>query len=353
MKKQHQRWYSLFFLFFSFLLLSVASFVFIVDPYQHYRENDYHLCYKNEDYFNSGIAKNYRFDSVISGSSMMQNFRLDNIQSFLDYKNPIKLTIAGGNFSEHHRIMQLAIKNHQIKNILLGIDVFSFKESAKPSNRLPEYLYNDNFLDDYKYLINISNINDSIKILRDKTGNDPRCRLNNMYQWQHTWVNTFGKKKVLDKWKNGEGAFNSNFKASEYTTEKLLANFKIYLLPLVQDNQDINFTLIFPPYSILTFKDIENKNWLDAALTFRLQVIRSLSHYPNVQIYDFQIVKSITHNLNNYKDLSHYHQDINYWMLEQIKKEKYHVDKTNIKSNNIHLRQQIISLDNNTSFWEK
>lgn len=353
MRTEQKRWYVLYLTSLGVFLTAVATLVFIIDPYQHFRKNSYHLCYKNEIYFNSGIAKNYTFDAIVSGSSMMQNFNLDDVQKILQYQDPIKLTYAGGHISKHHRIIDLAIAHNKVKNILLGIDLFAFNGPSKPDDTLPDYLYDESYLNDYKYLFNISNIDDAIKILRHKEGNDPRCDLNNMYQWQHQWEGRFGKEKILALWDGNRGDFNTDFKASSYTAEKLLTNFRIHLLPLVEANPKINFTLIMPPYSILTFKDIEQKQWLEHALTFRSELVRALGSYPNVQIYDFQMLKSITHDLNNYKDLSHYHQKINYWILEQIKVENYRVDERNIINNNESIRQQLSALDDNTSFWNR
>jgi hypothetical protein len=50
----------------------------------------------------------------------------------------------------------------------------------------------------------------------------------------------------------------------------------------------------------------------------------------NVKLYDFQIAKKITHNLSNYHDLDHYHQNINKWILEEIKKNNFRVSEKNI-----------------------
>ena len=47
-------------------------------------------------------------------------------------------------------------------------------------------------------------------------------------------------------------------------------------------------------------------------------IYEQLSDYPNVYIYDFQSEQDITHDLTYYKDVSHYSEDINMWMIEQM-----------------------------------
>ena len=64
-------------------------------------------------------------------------------------------------------------------------------------------------------------------------------------------------------------------------------------------------------------------------------------------MYDFQAEKSVTHNLNNYKDLSHYHQRINYWMIEQIKENKYLVSKENSDSYIENLKKETLEYNIN------
>ena len=74
---------------------------------------------------------------------------------------------------------------------------------------------------------------------------------------------------------------------------------------------------------------------------------KRLSEFSNVAIYDFQSAIEITTNLNNYKDFTHYHQNINNWMIEQIKENNYLVTKDNIDEHLENLRKQIKEYDLN------
>jgi hypothetical protein len=62
----------------------------------------------------------------------------------------------------------------------------------------------------------------------------------------------------------------------------------------------------------------------------------------NVELFDFQITKEITHNLNNYKDITHYSQDINYWILEQINKNNFLLNTQNKDNIESTFRNQLI-----------
>lgn len=68
---------------------------------------------------------------------------------------------------------------------------------------------------------------------------------------------------------------------------------------------------------------MQNKGWLNTIEQFKHYVFLELAYYPNVKLYDFQASKEVKCNLDNYKDLLHYHQRINTWMLQQMRDESY------------------------------
>ena len=53
------------------LLLSALT-VFLVDPFEHYRESAVLPLYDQESYNNPGIAKYYDYNAVILGTSMVE-----------------------------------------------------------------------------------------------------------------------------------------------------------------------------------------------------------------------------------------------------------------------------------------
>ena len=68
------------------ILLSLAGgMVYVIDPYLHYHKPLESLQYplKDERYINDGIARNYEYEAMITGTSMTQN--LDNYMDVLHY----------------------------------------------------------------------------------------------------------------------------------------------------------------------------------------------------------------------------------------------------------------------------
>ena len=87
---------------------------------------------------------------------------------------------------------------------------------------------------------------------------------------------------------------------------------------------------------------MKDKEWLDNFLKFKSYIFTATQKYQNIKIYDFQVADEIIYNLDNYKDITHYHQDINLWMLNKIKEEKYMVKNVEtVEKNNKNIYEGI------------
>lgn len=75
---------------------------------------------------------------------------------------------------------------------------------------------------------------------------------------------------------------------------------------------------------------MQKGNYLEDYVKFKKYVYNVMKNYPNIKLFDFQNEKNVTHNLANYKDTTHYHQKINFWMLDCMKNNTYLVSKDNI-----------------------
>lgn len=291
----------------------------IIDPFQIYKKATFHrTLFMKGFYLNAGLIKQYDYDSVSIGSSMTQNFKIEDLKEQLDFKKPIKLPVSGGSTFEHYTVLESAINTGKVKNVLYGIDIFSLN---KTTNRLPEYLYDDNVLNDYKYFLNIDTLKRSLTypflhLVINK--NDPRLDYNLMFQWQHDFKNTdFSEEKVVKDFNNSNVDLdNINFKK---LSDLRIENFDKYILKIGKDNPTIQFKFFYPPYSILTYKLMTTKN-LNSFMFTKRYINTKLLNISNIEIYDFQEDWSIIKNLNNYKDMTHYHSKINHYMLKNMKK---------------------------------
>lgn len=345
---RHKKLIKLFSLTTVLFIFFIGCVNFVIDPFQQYRRSTFHkTIFMKEFHLNSGLIKNYNFDAVVIGSSMTQNFIINEVNQYLKTNNAIKLPVSGGNIVEHHTVLASAIKSGKVKNVLLGLDIFSLKDSE---NRLPTYLYDYKIMNDYLYLISIDTMKRSLlyPVLHHAIPkNHARLNKNLMFQWQHLFTEEdFNSKRVLSSMASNSVNLDANV-SQEILAEERRTNFEKYLLPLIKDNPNINYIIFYPPYSILVYKLMDQLGSLKHFILMKEQIFNQLSKYKNVRIYDFQTAKKITFNLNNYKDITHYHQKINTWMLQQISQNNFLMKEENIKSDMRDFSNQIESYNFN------
>ena len=337
-------------------IIGIASlFNFIIDPYQQYRKP---ILYKtfyggNQRAFNPGLARNHDYNSIIIGSSMTENFLISKSSELLN--NPIKLSISGGSAHEIFLTLNSAFANDKkIDTVLLGFDIYAV--SGKPTrlrhggDSIPLYLYDQNIFNDMFYLANFDTLKDSAKILvapYTSYKHDPRWNYEHMYQWQHQHNKNFRKEKVLKQYKEAKPAKIDT--SNDYSFETMKKSFEYNFLSIVKDYPEIDFIFFYPPYSIIAYKRWEENGTLDDILKFKAYAAEKFSSINNVKIYDFQNAFEVTTNLDNYKDFTHYSQEINNWIIDQITADNFLVTKQNIDNHLQNLRQQIQAYDLNTT----
>ncbi len=344
-KLSYKRWINYFFGFILSVLVVSMSINFIVDPYQQYRKASFYTFIVQEQRsLNAGLIKNYDYDSVLLGTSMVENFNTDDIENILGFKKVIKLPIQGGSLYEEMATLKLVLETKEIKNILFGLDIFSFSSKQyqeKYSSRFPFYLYDDNILNDIPYLFNYKIVKKSFKSVRTKYNSSiVEENLNTLYGWYDKYKRQY---KVVNV-KNDYNSYIKKIKIRDkidFSFQLFKENFDTQFLPIVESTQSIDYYIFFPPYSVLAYKYFEKMGSLDDYIKFKKYIFQRLKKYKNIKIYDFQSDDIITNNLNNYKDITHYSAKINYMILESIANNRLLIDESNIDIYSDKLKQQV------------
>jgi hypothetical protein len=333
-KLVHKKWSITVFSITALLLMLIILLNYIVDPLQFYHKAFYEPFYSKEQRYQlPGMAKNYDYDTIIIGSSMTENFIPSYIKRHLGF-NALKLSISGSSTREQYLIANLAMQTGKVKNVIWGIDYFALRgEPTRVRDEqgpFPYYLYDQNPLNDIKYLLNIDTTNESINIITGQLRGEKRekTNLDLLYSWGS--LTQFGRKTVLKLWENTD---TSNAQASEeYESDNIKKNLRENVFNLVKNNPHINFYIYHPPYSILQhyYYYKVNRVLFENELYAKKYLFSELGSLKNVKIYDFQQDKNITFNLNNYKDLAHHSEKINDYIINAIAKNNYLVTKDNI-----------------------
>ena len=151
----------------------LATLSIIVDPFFHYHKPLPGLFYvlNNERYQNDGILKHFDYDAIITGSSMTQNFKTSEFNVLFN-ANAIKVPFSGGTFKEMNDNIATAYRtNHNLKYVVRSLDSYNIlydKDGMRNDlGQYPVYLYNDDLIDDFKYIFNEDVVKTSAKILKN------------------------------------------------------------------------------------------------------------------------------------------------------------------------------------------
>ncbi|UVI30840.1 copper amine oxidase N-terminal domain-containing protein [Paenibacillus spongiae] len=330
-----------------FAALAILT-MYIVDPLQFYRKATlYEPIFSNEQrYQNPGLARNYDYDTIILGTSMTENFLPSVVDKELGGKT-LKLSIRGSYAEEQYDIAQVAFRTGKVKQVLWGIDYFALKPAdLDAQGPYPHYLYDDNFLNDYKYWFNVTPYQELIKgIYKRMTATDNGKRLMGLeYLYNWNYYVTYGKQYAMKFYKK---ALSEEVRVgmNEEPLEVVQKNFSDYIEPLIKANPDVEFKFYYPPYSILrqaVWRDLNVARY-EQQLTMKQWMFDQFKKYPNVKVYDFQTEAEWTFNLNLFKDLSHHNQNVNTWIARAIGQDdpKYRVTEDNVDQFVDDLREQV------------
>ena len=305
------------------LLILLSLITYILDPlYQyHYSYDDNYFL--TPRYSSAGLIKNYEYDSVVIGSSMTQNFDLQDFKEQMGL-NAIKVTMGGMNMADYKLNMELINKLGKCKTMFVGIDLHKLAE--KDSQTIfPQYLY-DGYANDYKYLLSSDVYTHFLPLaVTSKLFNAldrpipsallTKADINKMGYWNNRYQ--FGEDILFEQMLDvGRGLSEIEQTDLSETIKKDIDEF----FTGIDDN--ITYYLFFPPYSAFYWENCEYKGYLREFLDARKYFFEVSEKYDNVTIYDFQNIDQ-TIDLSYYKDITHYSEEINEFMVTCFAKQQF------------------------------
>ena len=291
----------------------------------------YPVSYKleHERQLNAGLAKHFPYRSIVIGTSMTENFLISDVEKLIP--EPIKLSLSGGTGREMYFTMHTAFAHRPVEKVLIGLDYFALQGSPdtfNPDMVFPVYLYDDDIWNDYPYLLSTDTLSSGFKaifkplLMRD----DPSFSYEHMYEWFYKFKDHFAQGEALEQRWNGKPKMQKEaLLTTKWRYEELKKNFSVNFLPFLQKHEKTIFYIFYPPYSRLINDYCKENNLTDEIDKFKKYVFDAIGKLDNVRLYDFQNAGSVTNNLDNYKDIIHYHQDINTWMIDQMLHNRYRV----------------------------
>ena len=301
----------------------------------------------------AGIINNYKFDSIILGSSMFENTSSleSNIKLSGDF---INISAAGSTYYERSLIMTYIFKKQPIKKVIYSLDEDSYLHQRRAYPGYPlelfDYLYDENRLNDFKAYLNYDFIKCLLTISKNEECIGQKTTLDRPSAWYNNenYKSRFGGlnkwfqakndnkikmafKKIVLKTKYIESGkvqiptnIDNNISRSKYYIDETIINF-------VKKYPETEFIMVFPPYSRMYYAlwaqyDLPYFKMHKAIIEYLVQKSEVL---PNLKIFAFGD-HAFLNNIANYKDTAHYHYSINSWILSEIKKGNGQLTKTNL-----------------------
>lgn len=308
------------------LLTVFASITIYIDPFFHFHAplNNYEYPLKNERYQNDGISRNFKYNGIITGSSMTQNFMTSEADEIFG-ADFIKVPFSGGYYKEVNDNLKRAYDSGKdIKYVIRCIDYSRLvydKDYYREDIDYPTYLYNNNPLDDVEYVLNKTifidqtwNVIEYTKSGNKTTSFDDYTNWNDLY--------TFGVESVLNSYTLD--APEETFR--EMTDEErtmISDNIRQNVTDIADEHPETTFYIFFPPYSICYWDVLKNSGEIDWHIDTEQVAIEEILKHSNIKLYSFCNNFELIGDLNNYKDRAHFGEWVNSDILEWMYDEEY------------------------------
>lgn len=324
-----KKWCIKFIAAFLLMVLFFGGLTVAIDPFFHYHKPVSFLRYRmpdrDERYLNDGIVKHFDYDSIITGTSMTQNFMASEFDDYFD-AHSVKVPLSGASYKEINEQLERAFEAHgNIRIVLRGLDYGLI--SAYPEEMLmekyPTYIYDDSIINDTEYVLNkevftlatfLDVIWYTIRGGRSTTF-DEYCNWNSLV--------TFGRDATLSQYDR-----KPKQEKAAYTPLDT-RNLKQNVTDLAASQPDTQFYLFFPPSSILILDDMNQKGTLENQLKWEKEAIELMLQYDNIHLYSFFDEFDLITDLDNYKDENHYRQEVNSYILKCIHNGEHELTKDN------------------------
>ena len=338
-------------------LLLMGAFVCVFDPYYRYhgQAKDYKLL--KSRYSDAGLIYNFDYDTVMIGSSLMQNFDMNYFDEKLGC-NAIKATIGGISLSEIDYLTGLILKQKKCRTLYCCLDLALLaQEKENDDMRFSDFLYDTNPLNDYKYIYGYEvwmrflpvdvglwaaakagvSLPDKIK-----RGTDP----NYLEYWADNY--TYSAEETKEKYLKFTNKIVPETVGIDELYDHMIKRADEFLACFTDEN--VEYVVFFPPYSILYWHYLGMKGYYDIFLSVKQYICDEAAKRGNIKIYDFQSADFIT-DLDNYKDPLHYAPQINDLMTDCFLSGDYLSDPGQVRKNTENLGLMLEEYTAQNSDW--
>ena len=312
--------------------LAPALFNYIIDPYQLFHQIDGEMpeLRQSSRMQNPSLIRHClggtdtKFDTVLIGTSMGQNFEASELQSIFGSGQVLKLNMPGSLPEMDLMIVKKILQSSNVKRVLWEISPPYHALDPVPLediDNFPRHLYGDHWSDIARTLFSVDTIMESMRALDPERYPMEYGKWNEWYeedewdQWrQEGLIDKFSEhiEKVLEAHPRDEAILGQCPPGVEVLDYPIIER----VAELIRSRPDVEFDLFFPPRSTMYYAQTQD----DLVRLFQMQpnTVRLLSGLRGVAVHGFHDVGEVVQDLTNYKDLGHYGPEINSWIAMSI-----------------------------------
>ncbi len=310
------------------ILVCVAAMTVYVDPFFHYhspRTDEFFYPLDNQRSQNDGIVKHFDYQGIITGSSMVENFRVTEAERLFGC-GFVKVPLEGATFREINDLLKNALAaNPDVRIVIRGLDINRLgndKDLLRTDlGEYPSYLYDSNPFNDVNYLFNRDVVFSRVIPMLRGRGNPEAARGITSFDEYSNWMNeeeiAFGRKSLYPDGIRMKTPVHRE-DLLDINMQDVLENTRQNIVALAQAYPDVTFYCFFPPYSAKWWQQELESERLEMEIEAERIVIRELLKCSNIRLYSFNNLTEITTDLNHYKDATHYGEWINSLILRYM-----------------------------------
>lgn len=296
----------------------------------------------------AGIINSWNFDSAFLGTSMLQNSSNFEAEKKLG-GTWVNLSISAGSLYERYILLSYLLKKKKIHQVILTLEPFLSLQKIQNEHAVDfSFLYDQNTYNDFKIYLNeifmLCMLQISSSCIKNTNPNHPLSWYDDPYFNQtfggiQRWLGKYDNKvmrSIINSILNPKIQINPNSKWDVF------CNLKKNLIGLIRNNPSTFFFLIIPPFSTLYYKlNQTEKSWdlWKGSITYLLH-----EKLPNLKIYGFDN-EYFTNNIEYYRDLEHYDEKVNSFMLDAIKNDTHRITLENIDNYFEEMKKKVEAYD--------
>ena len=342
-----KRWFLIFITCSVFIVFLFAGATLYVDPYIHYKLPDQKFTYilnrANQRYVNDGITRLFDYDAIITGTSMTECFKTTDFDRMFNVHS-IKVPYAGAVYDEVTDNLNVAFNSgHNVKIILRSLDFYALTKTYQNNYAKPEYMYDDNLLNDHKYWFGRRAVAYSLlSLVRAILGNPGGITSFDDYcNWSDSCI--YGKNVLLKGRKAFERGKAREVELSPEDKEVLVNNIQTNLIDIAHKHPETTFYYFLPPFSIVKWGEVYEAGEITKTIEEQKIAVKLLQSVSNIKVFAFDDCFDITTNLDNYREKEHYGGWINSFMLDAMHEGQHRLNSQNTDA----------YFDNITSFYAR